>query len=119
MAAEMSTYPVRFDVQHPEAMSRWLIFVKWLLVIPHFLILYALGGLQAIITVIAFFAIIFTRRFPPGLFDLLVKATRWNANVSGYVLLMRDEYPPFTWEPGQYPVTFEVDYPAQMSRWLP
>lgn len=112
-------YPVRFDVQYPQQLSRWLIFVKWLLVIPHLLIVGILGNLQGVIIFIAWFAILFTRRYPPGLFDFYVKAARWSANVTAYFGLMRDEYPPFGWDPGQYPaVTFEVDYSPQLSRWL-
>jgi hypothetical protein len=69
--------------------------------------------------IIAFFAILFTRKFPQGLFDFTVGVFRWNANVSVYSLLMRDEYPPFSWDQGIYPVTFEVDYPDELNRWLP
>ena len=114
-----TAYPLRFDIQYPQELNRWLIFVKWLLAIPHFLIIGALGYLQGAITVIAWFAILFTGRFPPALFDFWVKATRWSANVVAYTGLMRDEYPPFGWEAGQYPVvTYEVDYPQQLSRGL-
>ena len=117
--AGASGYPLRYDVEYPERLSRWLILVKWLLAIPHFLILYALMGVANVIIFIAFFAILFTRRFPRGLFDFVVNIYRWNANVSAYVGLLRDEYPPFSWEPGKYPVTYEVDYPEQLNRWLP
>ena len=117
--AGASGYPLRYDVEYPENLSRWLIFVKWLLAIPHFLILYALMGVANVIIFIAFFAILFTRRFPRGLFDFVVNIYRWNANVSAYVGLLRDEYPPFSWEAGKYPVTYEVDYPEQLNRWLP
>jgi hypothetical protein len=112
-------YPLRYDVDYAEELSRWLIFVKWLLAIPHFMILYALGIASAVITFIAFFAILFTKRYPRGLFDFVVNVNRWNANVTGYTGLFRDEYPPFSWEPGQYAVTYEVDYPAELNRWLP
>ncbi|MEX0801070.1 MAG: DUF4389 domain-containing protein [Dehalococcoidia bacterium] len=112
-------YPLRFDVQYPEQLSRWLIFVKWLLAIPHFIILYALGLVSSVILFIAFFAILFTKKFPRGLFDFVVNVNRWNANVFAYYGLLRDEYPPFSWEPGQYPVTYEVDYPEELNRWLP
>ena len=111
-------YPVRFDIEYPDRLSRWLIFVKWLLAFPHFLILYALGAVAAVITFIAWFAILFTKRYPRGLFDFVVNVNRWNANVLAYYGLLRDEYPPFSWEPGNYPVTYEVDYPEELSRWL-
>jgi hypothetical protein len=119
MAEPGSAYPVRFDVEYPESLSRLLIFVKWLLVIPHFLILYALSILAGICAFIAFFAILFTTKYPRGLFDLVLNYQRWNANASAYAGLLRDEYPPFSWEPGKYPVTFEVDYDESLNRWLP
>lgn len=112
-------YPLRYDVQYPEELSRWLIFVKWLLAIPHFIILYALGAAAEVIGLIAFFAILFTKRYPRGLFDFVVNVNRWNANVGAYAGLFRDEYPPFSWEPGKYAVTYEVDYPEGLNRWLP
>ena len=112
-------YPLRYDVEYPERLSRLLIFVKWLLAIPHFLILYALGVVVYVIEIIAFFAILFTRKYPRGLFDFAVGVARWNANVGAYVGLLRDEYPPFSWDLGKYPVTYEVDYPEQLNRWLP
>ena len=111
-------YPLRFDIEYPEQLSRWLIFVKWLLAIPHFLILYALSSVANIITFIAFFAILFTGRYPRGLFDFVVNIYRWQENVFAYYALFRDEYPPFSWEAGKYPVTFEVDYPESLSRWM-
>ena len=98
-AAGASGYPLRYDVEYPENLSRWLIFVKWLLAIPHFLILYALMGVAYVILFIAFFAILFTRRYPRGLFDFVVNVNRWNANVGAYVGLLRDDYPPFSLEP--------------------
>lgn len=112
-------YPLRYDVEYPEGLSRWLIFVKWLLAIPHLIILYALAVAASVMGLIAFFAILFTKRYPRGLFDFVVNVNRWGANVSAYYGLFRDEYPPFSWEPGQYAVTYEVDYPEELNRWLP
>jgi len=114
-----SDYPLRFDVEYPESLSRLLIFVKWLLVIPHFFILYALGIFTSILVLFAFFAILFTKKFPKGMFDFVVNIGRWNANASAYVGLLRDEYPPFSWDAGEYPVRYEVDYPDELNRWLP
>lgn len=118
-AAAPQGYPLRYDVEYPERLSRWLIFVKWLLAIPHYLIVYALGAVSSVITIIAFFAILFTKRYPRGLFDFVVNINRWNANLLAYYGLLRDEYPPFSWEPGQYPVTYEMRYSEQMGRWMP
>ncbi len=118
MTYTAASYPLRYDVEYPERLSRWKIFVKWLLAIPHFVILYVLGAVAGVVTFIAWFAILFTGRYPKGLFNLVVGYYRWDANVTAYVLLMRDEYPPFTMEAGRYPVTLEMDYPERLSRWL-
>ncbi len=118
-AAGAPGYPLRYDVEYPEELSRWLIFVKWLLAIPHIIILYALAYAASVVTFIAFFAILFTRRYPRGLFDFAVNVNRWGANVMAYTMLFRDEYPQFSWEPGQYAVTYDVNYPEELSRWLP
>lgn len=119
-----SGYPVRFDVEYPDELSRWLnnpflLWIKWILAIPHFLIVYALSAVAQVIAIIAFFAILFTKKYPQGLFDFAVNILRWQANVMAYAGMMRDEYPPFSWEAGGYPVTFEVDYPEELSRFAP
>ena len=120
MAANDSTnYPLRYEVEYPEQLSRWLIFVKWLLAFPHYLILYALGIVASVILFISFFAILFTKRYPRGLFDFVVGVNRWNSNLGAYAGLLRDEYPPFSWDEGKYAVTYEVDYPENLNRWLP
>ena len=118
MTATASSYPLRFDVEYPERLSRWLIFVKWLLAIPHFIVLYLVALVAYVIPIIAWFAILFTGRYPEGLFNFVVGFYRWNANVSAYILLMRDEYPPFTMSGGRYPLMLEIDYPERLSRWL-
>jgi hypothetical protein len=112
-------YPVSFDVEYPERLSRWKIFVKWLLAIPHFIIVYLLLIVAGVLQFIAFFAILFTKKWPRGLFDFTVQIYRWTANTSAYALLLqRDEYPPFSGEAGQYPVTLDVEYDENLSRWL-
>jgi hypothetical protein len=114
-----ATYPLTFDVEYPQELSRWLIFVKWLLAIPHYIVLYLLGIAWYVVTFIAFFAILFTKKYPRELFDFSANVFRWQANYGIYTALMRDEYPPFSWEAGQYPVTLEVAYPEELSRWMP
>ena len=112
-------YPIRFDVEYPERLSRLLIFVKWwLLAIPQLLIVYALSTVSGVIGFVAWFAILFTRRYPKGLFEVVVGFNRWGANVTSYTGLLRDEYPPFATDPGRYPARYEVDYPEKLSRWL-
>jgi hypothetical protein len=118
-AAPMPAGPIRYDVESQEAHSRLLIFVKWLLAIPHLLILYVLLALWYVVTIIAFFTILFTQKYPQGLFNFAVGVMRWQANVNAYLWLLRDEYPPFSWEEGQYPVTLQIDYPETLNRWAP
>src|SRR6266566_3970355 len=103
------SYPVRFDVEYPERLSRWMIFVKWLLAIPHFIIVYLLQIVNSVINFIAFFAVLFTKKWPRGMFDFSVQIHRWTLNVATYAFtLMRDEYPPFGGEEGEYPLSFQV-----------
>jgi hypothetical protein len=111
-------YPVEFDVEYPERLSRWKIFLKWLFAIPHFIIVALLVNVAGILQFIAFFAILFTKKWPRGLFDFTVQIYRWSANVSAYaIFLLRDEYPPFSGDSGEYPVTLEVAYDENLSRW--
>jgi Domain of unknown function (DUF4389) len=88
-------HPVNLDLEYPPHLSRLLIFIKWLLLIPHFIVLYFLGIVVYAITIIAFFAILFTAGYPKGLFDFVVGYYRWSNRVSSYFLLMTDAYPPF------------------------
>src|SRR5437660_12709902 len=119
VAAAASDYPVRFDVDYPDRLSRWKIFVKWILAIPHFIIVYLLQAVASVLVLIAFFAILFTKKWPRGLFDCTVQIERWTSNVLAYaILLQRDEYPPFSGEAGEYPLTLDVDYDDSLSRWL-
>jgi hypothetical protein len=113
-----SDSPVIYEVQYPESLSRLLIFVKWLLVIPHLIILYALGIAASIVWVISFFMILFTGKYPEGMFKFMVGFFRWSANVTAYVGLLRDEYPPFSLDAGLYPVTVDIAYPTSLNRWL-
>jgi hypothetical protein len=118
-AVAAADYPVRFDVEYPERLSRWKIFVKWLLAIPHFIIVYLLQIVAGVMIFIGFFAILFTKKWPRGMFDFLVQIERWTMNTVVYALtLQRDEYPPFSGDAGEYPVRLEIDYDENLSRWL-
>jgi hypothetical protein len=91
-------YPLVFDVDYPERLSRLLIFVKWLLALPHYIVLFLflLGLVAYLAWIVAWWAILITGRFPRALFDFLVGLGRWNWRVQAYTNLLRDEYPPFS-----------------------
>jgi hypothetical protein len=93
---------VALDFPYPDAkgLNRWLPLVKWLLAIPHYILLVFLWIAAVVSVVIAWFAILFTGRYPRGLFDFVVGVFRWTNRVVGYAfLLVTDEYPPFRLDP--------------------
>ena len=94
---------VDLDFPYPDAkteLNRWLPLVKWLLAIPHYIVLAFLLLAAVVTVVIAWFAILFTGRYPRGLFDFLVGVGRWTNRVVGYALiLVTDRYPPFRLSP--------------------
>ena len=118
---EVADYPLQADVERQEEYHRLLPLVKWLLVIPHLLVLILLGIGAMFAIFVSFFAVLFTRRYPRGLFDYVVGVHRWAWRVAAYYLLMTDEYPPFTLEDDpDYPARFEIDYPEDgVDRWRP
>ena len=86
----------RVTIERPGAMNRWLPLVKWLLAIPHYIVLAVLGLAVAVVWMITFFAVIITGRYPRGLRDFVVGVARWALRVNAYVLFMTDAYPPFS-----------------------
>lgn len=90
---------VHLDFPYPEVpvtLNRWLPLVKWLLAIPHYVVLFFLGIAVFVVVIIAWFAILITERYPRGLFDFVEGVLRWNNRVIGYALiLITDQYPPF------------------------
>ena len=80
----------------PQELNRWLPLVKWFLAIPHYVVLFFLGIAAFVAVVVAWFAILFTGRYPKGLFDFVEGVIRWSNRVTGYALiLVTDRYPPF------------------------
>jgi len=94
---------LRLEIPYPDArqdLNRWLPLVKWFLAIPHYIVLAFLGIAAVVCVVIAWFAILFTGRYPQGLFDFVVGVGRWGIRVSAYAfLLATDRYPPFSLNP--------------------
>lgn len=90
--------PARFSIAYPERLSRLLIFVKWLLAIPHFIALFFVGIGAFFVMIAGFFAVLFTGRWPEGMRRFLVGTFRWSMRVNAYFYLMTDVYPPFSLE---------------------
>jgi Domain of unknown function (DUF4389) len=94
---------VHLDFPYPDAareLNRWLPLVKWLLAIPHYIVLILLDIAAVIVVIIAWFAILFTGRYPRALFDFVEGVIRWHNRVAGYAfILVTDQYPPFRLAP--------------------
>jgi len=115
-----SGYPARLDAPRQEEYHRLLPLVKWLLAIPHLLVLIVLGIGAFFAGIIAFFAVLFTGAYPRGIWDYITGVHRWGLRVGSYVLLLTDVYPPFSLEDDpNYPVRVEFDYPETIDRWRP
>ena len=118
--ASTTAYPVSVEGELDPKLSRWLWLVKWLLAIPHFIILVVLWVAFILLTIVAFFANLLTARYPRGTFDFNAGVLRWSWRVGyySYSVLGTDRYPPFSLEPKDYPARLDIEYPERLSQGL-
>lgn len=122
MSAKKTDYPVNIKGELSKPPSRALWLVKWLLLFPHYIVLAFLWVAYVVVGFIAFWAILFTARFPKKLFAFNVGVLRWTWRVGfyGYWILGTDDYPPFSLKPSEeFPADLEIEYPEKLSRGLP
>ena len=113
-------YPVtlRGELTVPPSRGWWLL--KWLLAIPHYVCLIGLIVAFVVVSIIAFFAILFTAKYPKSLFEFNAGVLRWGWRVNFYAFALgTDKYPPFSLEPDtEYPADLDIPYPERLSRGL-
>lgn len=117
--AQQQPYPAQLTGQLDTTLSRWKWLIKWILAIPHYIVLAVLWIAFVVLTAVAGIAILFTGRYPAPLFRFNVGVLRWTWRVAyyAYSVLGTDRYPPFTLARTDYPATFEVAYPTRLSPW--
>jgi Domain of unknown function (DUF4389) len=110
-------YPVTFEADYVEKRSRLTTFFRWLLVIPHFIVVTLYGIAAAVVIIVAWFALLITGRWPRGMYDFVAGFWRYATAVYGYWYLLTDAYPPFSPDVGAYPVRLNIAPPqAEYSR---
>jgi hypothetical protein len=119
--ASAAAYPIQLDAERQDRYQRFLPLIKWFLAIPHYFVLVFLFLGVIFAKLIAFFAVLFTRRYPRGLFNYVVGVFRWAWRVQAYVQLLRDQYPPFSLDDDpNYPAHLDIAYPEDgIDRWRP
>ena len=118
----LNDYPIDVRADYPERSSRgWaaltILLIKFIALIPHFIVLVFLGIAQFVVALIAQVAVVITGEYPAGMFAFVTGVLRWTTRVSAFVLSLSDRYPPFTLQPvADYPVDVVVERPARSSR---
>jgi uncharacterized protein DUF4389 len=107
---------VEFD--HPERSSRLLIFVRGILAIPHIILMYLATIVLLFVLVFSWFAVLFTGRYPKGLWGFTIGYERYRLRISSYLILLTDKYPPFSFDDdADYPVRLHIEHPHRIHRW--
>ncbi len=118
-------YPLQLEFHADRHVTRWRPLVQWLLAIPHLLIVWALRSLRQVLTLISLFAVLFTKRIPRPLFDVIVMTYRYEWRAMSFVVFMHQDYPPFDFDlssedDGVEPHTsLRLTYPEHLERWKP
>ena len=117
-------HAARLGFEGPHEIGNWRPLVNWLLAIPQLLIVSALRAVRQVLLLIAFFAVLFTKKIPEPLYDFIVMTLRYRWRVVSYALWMRESYPPFDFaptseDPGNDPASVAITRPEELVRWLP
>ena len=121
----MSTYPVQLEFQADAHVARWRPLVQWLLAVPQLAVVYTLSSVRNVLTLISFFAVLFTKRIPRPLFDFTAMTLRYEWRAMSYALFLHGDYPPFDFQPGAEDDGVEphsivsLAYPEELNRWKP
>jgi hypothetical protein len=120
IAPTTAAYPVTFEVDYPDDPGQFSILIRWILAIPQMIVASILTRLAEVLAFFALFTILFTKRYPEGMFRLVVGAYRWQYNVTVYALFHPRPYPPFSMDAGTYPpFRYDVVRRDEYNRWLP
>ncbi len=116
--------PVRVDFERGYEVDRWRVIGNIFLAIPHLVIMYGLQIFRNVLSIVAFFMVLFTKQIPDQMFNLIVMADRYQWRVTTYALFMRNEYPPYDFtateaDPGGDPASLSIERQAEYNRWAP
>jgi hypothetical protein len=104
----LNVNPIRFDADYAEERNRLTVFFRWIVAIPWFIWLSIYGIVAFLAAIGAWFALLFTKRYPQSLYDFIAGYIEVSAQIGGWAMLVTDEWPPFTPQPGNYPIRVEV-----------
>ena len=107
-SANPGAYPIQLEVDDPAPQSRLSVLLRIVFAIPQLIVVYFVGLALAVVTLVAWFAILITGSYPAGLLKFAIGASAWNNRVIAYIFLLTDKYPPFALEDDTYPVRFLV-----------